>query len=1096
MTDLFSLPTFELSSGNVQATAQVQDASFVVRKGSHARAQSVPSFDGHNYATLRGTLIQEGKLAPDPADPQRLVYLQDVAYSKPSAAAAVTLGRAANGRKEWRTPEGLSYGDWLAQQVGDGEFTPSWPPFFRALATRLLDFEERQPELVQMLLAAGVHIQHDEGVPLQVMDPFSFFSLILKHQSEERVLDLLRAVSERLNVAEDVPDDTVGVPWSNPMNAWFFAYRSARHPGDLPALWALARQTVAGVLDAETFARALAIRKVALPKLTTGLFWLNPDAFLALNGINVPYLERRGVKGAGRVQTLAELETVLQAARSVAPDFITLSHRAWLESQRQRRVAALNGDAFPFAEFREDAAHYVTDRVKGNLMLDRKYAPLLLELLEDTGWKALRPSRSPYTGREQLAVKVSLGGGVEMAGGPFGRALMFADDSGFEYVPFPVGLTLEVGLPDGRGDAVRQALRDDETRAQFQDALLTTLPTVTPASLTLNTDFGALKLLPLRTAQTEEVTATIATYAQGFGKNRQLRVGVTVSPAELESSDFPQLLEAALSYLDDLMGLLDKLSRMTEPVRQEDVLIEVPGKTDEVPSALFMPIPGVPLNQILYGPPGTGKTYRVVDEALAVLDPEFLKAHPGAEGRAARKGRYDQLAQQGRITFVTFHQSFGYEDFIEGIKPVMKEKALSYQLEDGVFLQAVRAAGGVLAVAEGQVEEEVSTASPDELRPEAQVWRMYIDGTVPVSQVRDRSVKRGELRMDSNKNTPRDLTHLGVEELSGRQLLFKDSLRVGDLVLLATGVDRIGAVGVVTGEYRFDPHSDPVFALDYAHTRSVRWLATGLNLSATTTTGHPFSAPTLQRVIGVAPADVLDQVLDHLNLRGDVPVSPDVGMRPHVLIIDEINRGNVSKIFGELITLLEAGKRAGSSEALTATLPLSRRPFSVPQSLYVIGTMNTADRSLTLLDAALRRRFVFRPVWPEPEVLPVIEIGGDALDLRKFLYVINERIERLLSREQVIGHAYLLGLPATLEGVASALRERILPLLEEYFFEDWSKIRTVLADDGKDEAQQFVQMYKTGGELRYRVNEAAFEEIEAFTQVYSRTAEADFPFSS
>ena len=238
------------------------------------------------------------------------------------------------------------------------------------------------------------------------------------------------------------------------------------------------------------------------------------------------------------------------------------------------------------------------------------------------------------------------------------------------------------------------------------------------------------------------------------------------------------------------------------------------------------------------------------------------------------------------------------------------------------------------------------------------------------------------------------------------------------------------------------------------------------------------------------------QVLAHLPATSSPEQARQTATQAHVLIIDEINRGNVSKIFGELITLLEAGKRAGSSEALTATLPLSRRPLSVPQSLYVIGTMNTADRSLTLLDAALRRRFVFRPVWPEPEVLPVIEIGGDALDLRKFLYVINERIERLLSREQVIGHAYLLGLPATLEGVASALRERILPLLEEYFFEDWSKIRTVLADDGKEEAQQFVQVYKTAGELRYRVNEAAFRDIESFTLVYSRTAEADFPFSS
>ena len=384
-----------------------------------------------------------------------------------------------------------------------------------------------------------------------------------------------------------------------------------------------------------------------------------------------------------------------------------------------------------------------------------------------------------------------------------------------------------------------------------------------------------------------------------------------------------------------------------------------------------------------------------------------------------------------------------------------------------------------------------ATEPKAQVRTDAYVWRLYIDGAAPISQIRDRSLARGEMRVGSGGGTVQNLDETPFNNLSEQKILFRDGVRVGDLVLLATGANRISAVGVVSGEYTFDP-AEPIFATDYAHARPVRWIAKDLSLTAEAVTGKTFSQQTIQKVKDVTPA----QVLAHLPATSSPEHAGQVVTQAHVLIIDEINRGNVSKIFGELITLLEAGKRAGSSEALTATLPLSRRPLNVPLSLYVIGTMYTADRSLTLLDAALRRRFVFRPVWPEPEVLPVIEIGGDALDLRKFLYVINERIERLLSREQVIGHAYLLGLPATLEGVASALRERILPLLEEYFFEDWSKIRTVLADDGKDEAQQFVQMYKTGGELRYRVNEAAFQEIEAFTQVYSRTNEADFPFSS
>ena len=497
--------------------------------------------------------------------------------------------------------------------------------------------------------------------------------------------------------------------------------------------------------------------------------------------------------------------------------------------------------------------------------------------------------------------------------------------------------------------------------------------------------------------------------------------------------------------------------------------------------------PAVALNQILYGPPGTGKTYQVIDEALRVLDPAFLEAHPGQAQRSARKARYDALEREGRVTFVTFHQSFGYEDFIEGIKPVMKEGQLHYDLEDGLFLRAVKAAGGELADS-GPHNAPRAPLWPQDVDPAGKVWRLYIDGTVLASPVRELSLKRNEIRIGSWGSAPRSLEELEDDDLNAQQLLFKDSIRNGDIVLLATGKDKIGAVGVVTGDYRFGP-SETIFAFDYAHSRSVRWLAQDLHLSAHEVTGRGFAPPTLQRVRGVKPADVLQ------FLPAQEEETPTLSLPPrHVLVIDEINRGNIAKVFGELITLLEHSKRAGASESLSVTLPLSKRILRVPQSLYVIGTMNTADRSLTQLDAALRRRFVFRPVWTEPEVLPVLDVGGVKLDLRKLLHAINDRLEGLLSREQVIGHAYLLGLPATLGGVASALRERILPLLEEYFFEDWSRIREVLDDDHKPEHLQFVRRVNTPQGLRYSLNPAAFNEVEAFTRIYSRLGDDAFPF--
>ncbi len=1113
--------TFRIQGGGLNACAEIRGGVFVVLAGSQARAEAVPSLANHSYGALRAQLLTSGQLQPDPAN-GHLIFPQDTEFRSSSAAAAAVLGRAANGKVEWvqdtESGEGRSYGEWLTENpaVPAGasvQVLPTleaaeadWPEFFRQLVEKLLEYQARQPALVEMLRIAGVQVPTDEGMPLKAMDPFSFLGLLVKHRDEKRLTQMLGDVGRQLGLSDAPPVDFTGLPWSMAMKPLFFAYRSERAAGDVDLLWTLARQAQQGNLNAGTFEGVLRIRNVGLPKLTQGLFWINPEEFLALNSVNVPYLKSLGVKKAGQVKTLLAYHNVLQAARPLAPNYLTLSHAAWLAAQADKSVARLEDGAFPFEAFQEDAARFTDDRANGNTLLDRKYAPLLLDIVGDVPTRHLSASRSPYSGREQLAVKVSLGGGVKAEGGTFGRALLYAEN-GFEYVPFPPGLTLEVGLSDGKGDGPRRALRQPELRAELQSALLRLVQTTAPATLTLNSDFTTPKLLPLHGGQEAELAQLLDAYVQGTGKSRRLRVGVSLNPEELQSGEFLGVLDNVLGYLDHVASVLERLNALSDEIEVEPEVIEASGQ-EEAPAPLeFVAAPRVPLNKILYGPPGTGKTYRVVDEALAALDPECLRAHMGPEGRAARKARYDELVAEGRISFVTFHQSFGYEDFIEGLKPVIDQSGnLNYRLEDGIFLQAVKAAGGLQKTV--NEPEPPSSSLPAGVRADGQVWRLYIDGTAPVSAVRERSVSRGEIRVGSwlsgngasmwrlpgTALKPVDLNILGEDQLNPQQLAFKDAVRVGDVVLLAAGQDRISAIGVVTDEYRFDPDSDPVFAPDYAHARSVQWLAQGLSLSAQTVTGKQFAPPTLQRVAGATPASVLKHLPAGPSPAQAARTAP---LQPHVLIIDEINRGNISKIFGELITLLEDSKRAGAKEALSATLPLSRRTLSIPRSLYVIGTMNTADRSLTLLDAALRRRFVFRPVWPEPQVLPVMTFpDGAALDLRKFLYAINDRIERLLSREQVIGHAYLLGLPASLDGVANAVRERILPLLEEYFFEDWGKIREVLADGGKPEALQFIHQVKAGGETRYRLNEKAFGELEAFTGVYNRLDDAFFPFDA
>ena len=161
-----------------------------------------------------------------------------------------------------------------------------------------------------------------------------------------------------------------------------------------------------------------------------------------------------------------------------------------------------------------------------------------------------------------------------------------------------------------------------------------------------------------------------------------------------------------------------------------------------------------------------------------------------------------------------------------------------------------------------------------------------------------------------------------------------------------------------------------------------------------------------------------------------------------MLIIDEINRGNIAKIFGELITLLEDSRRIGRKDETRVTLSYSGEEFGVPDNLYVIGTMNTADRSIQLLDTALRRRFDFIEIMPDSGH-SLIPQDVEGIALRKMLGTMNERITRRLDREHQIGHTYLFGAD-TMEKVSKAFQNRIFPLLQEYFFDDWSKIRAVL----------------------------------------------------
>lgn len=472
-----------------------------------------------------------------------------------------------------------------------------------------------------------------------------------------------------------------------------------------------------------------------------------------------------------------------------------------------------------------------------------------------------------------------------------------------------------------------------------------------------------------------------------------------------------------------------------------------------------------PTNLILYGPPGTGKTYRTALEAVKLCDPSANHANT-PEGRAALMKHYGELVNEKRIAFVTFHQNYDYETFVEGLRPDTGSEA------------GENTTGGFrLVPTPGIFREICALAEQARTRPASQ------SGTAPIDFSGRRFWKMGLGAIGSEDDVYEAaianhyvaLGWGGAIDWSGSQFTsfeaikaewlarnpddrtpsnwtqtwpFRCEMKVGDIIIVPFGNTAFRAIAEVTGDYQFEPTVDGY----YAHRREVHWLLTLDDpLPLDTIVDGNF---TMRTLYALADKRVNKPALARL-LGGDdrveqpQPAGPDVTggnvVDQFVLIIDEINRANVSKVFGEMITLIEPDKRLGQANPLTLTLPYSkRRDFGVPENLHIIGTMNTADRSIALLDTALRRRFQFCEMAPEPGLLATAS-QRTGIDLVAVLTTINQRIEYLFDREHRIGHAFFINCQTAVD-VEAAMRDKVIPLLQEYFFEDWGRIHAVLGD--------------------------------------------------
>lgn len=470
----------------------------------------------------------------------------------------------------------------------------------------------------------------------------------------------------------------------------------------------------------------------------------------------------------------------------------------------------------------------------------------------------------------------------------------------------------------------------------------------------------------------------------------------------------------------------------------------------------------IPLNQILYGPPGTGKTYNTIDKSLEILyDYELIDFIP--QERGDKKVLFDEFIEQGQISFVTFHQSYGYEDFVEGIKPRLSGKndesqiseKMEYEIRDGIFKQMCK---------EASKNYEKSLKNISEVKQEIELD----DLLEQYATYTEDELKEGKEPKFESKEWTSKMKIQGVHRLQN-----------GDFSSIV--------IGVSNDSSSMQRLSQKVIKRDYEKFKSGEIKDWNDIKPSYESKSHRHGNAGYYFTLYESIAE-FEKTHYQTSTIPSLESTLDNRLKPYILIIDEINRGNISKILGELITLLESSKRKDEEEALEVILPYSQEPFSVPNNLYIIGTMNTADRSIALLDTALRRRFEFIEMMPDSSLLST---DCDGVDLQRLLESINNRIEFLLDRERSVGHAFLIDVK-NLSDLKAVFKNKILPLLQEYFYDDYAKINAVLNNNGMLESTTINNMksldeFIDGEKKVWRITDSSKWDIETFKAMYKNT---------
>ena len=462
------------------------------------------------------------------------------------------------------------------------------------------------------------------------------------------------------------------------------------------------------------------------------------------------------------------------------------------------------------------------------------------------------------------------------------------------------------------------------------------------------------------------------------------------------------------------------------------------------------------LNCIYYGPPGTGKTYSCIRKAVQIIEQVNDSIFEKDYSQTEVENLYKKYQADGRIAFMTFHPSFAYEDFVEGLKPFRNEKEdLYYDVEDGIFKQlSISASYALYLTQQHRLLDNRSSKSKnfDALYFEFidYLKRMMLEEAKEV--IFETKMAKAVYLVNINQNSTISLSYEQGERTYQvtKSVIAKLYRKFDSTSHLDKERDTFTKLAGASKLSLYRAVFDRLKSFENTRDRTYRYL---LN-------GRKFMGQQVQNELYLH----MKKEVSHFDFQG-LHTEDYKKTGNFVLIIDEINRGNLPAIMGELITLIEPDKRAGQAHAISTILPYSKESFSVPKNLYILGSMNTVDRSITNIDTAMRRRFYFKEVAPLPNLLNekhnnqlkeeagsyhTNTTGGNKVDLQRLLTVINSRLTSLLDKEHTVGHAYLMPVLSSEDPNATLqyiFYEQLIPLFEEYFFNDNGKLHSLLGDD-------------------------------------------------